>query len=217
MKFTTKLFTSTIGLLLFFSVSGPQAAAQCGGLVKKTSFLTHPSLSAGTAGAYRLASYNDRDFDRWGDERDENGLEPIVGLWHVDMEDKAMGYADKGYVAWHSDHTEFFNSTKAPGTGAVCQGVWEKIGRSTYQLNHFALGYNGTVAPNNQGTTAPDETEPAQIVNIKETVIVGPNHKHFHGTFTVDVYTYTDHKLLVTFRGPITAERVTIDSPISSQ
>ena len=207
---------TTSSLLACAALSTPYAAAQCGGgapNVKKVSFLTRPA----TAGSFKLAGYQLSDDNRWGDERDEHGLEPIVGLWHVDMEDPAMGYADHGYTAWHSDHTEFFNSTKAPGTGAVCQGVWVKVGKSSYVLNHFALGYNGTVASNNLGTTTPNETEPAQIVQIKEFITVSPNRKTFSGTFSVEIYTYTDHKLLVAFHGPVTAKRITIDSTINQQ
>ncbi len=215
MKITARILTATLGMLTLISFASAQAAAQCGGRSRKVGYLAHPSA---TGGSLKLAGWSGGQLaDRWGEERDQDGLDPIVGLWHIDMEDASKGYSDKGYAAWHSDHTEFFNSTRAPGMGAVCQGVWEKVGRSTYQLNHFALGYNGTVAPNGQGTNTPNETEPAQIIQIKEIVTVDRSRKHFHGTFSVDIYSYVGHTLLVSFRGPITADRVTIDSPIWSQ
>ncbi|MBB5061533.1 hypothetical protein HDF16_006269 [Granulicella aggregans] len=213
MKFSSRLMACSFVIMMLLTFASSALVAQCGGPLKYSSF----SSQANSAPRFTLAGWPENGDSRWGDERDEHGFEPIVGLWHVDMEDTSKGYADKGYAAWHSDNTEFFNSTKAPGTGAVCQGVWEKIGRSTYQLNHFALGYNGTVAPNDQGITVPTETEPAQIVHIREIVTVSPNHKRFKGTFSVEVYSYVGHNLLVSFHGPITAERVTIDSPLSSQ
>jgi hypothetical protein len=217
MKITAGLLASTLGMLTVMAFAGPHAAAQCGGAAKSVSFLMPHAAVAGAS--FKLAGASGSQFgNRWGDERDEDGMEPIVGLWHVDLEDASKGYSDKGYATWHSDHTEFFNSTRAPGMGAVCQGVWEKVGRSTYQLNHFALGYNGTVVLDPKtGTTASNETAPAQIINIKETVTVDPSRKHFHGVFSVDIYSYVGHALLVSFQGPITADRVTVESPISSQ
>ncbi|HEV2708876.1 MAG TPA: hypothetical protein VGU67_01575 [Edaphobacter sp.] len=204
---------ATLSILCAGAVFQSTAAAQCGGPTK----IAFSGRASGSGAHLQLASWSERGDDRWGDERDEDGIEPIVGLWHVDLEDTVKSYSDKGYQAWHSDHTEFFNSTKAPGTGAVCQGVWEKIGRSTYQLNHFALGYNGTVGPIPQGEVGPTETAPAQIVHIQEIVTVDASHKHFQGKFSVEVYTYVGHNPIVSFSGPITARRVTIDSPLSSQ
>lgn len=215
MKINARLLAATLGMVTLISFAGIQASAQCGALGAKVGFVLRPSANAAH---FKLADWNTgQSRDRFGEDLDQDGLDPMVGLWHVDMEDPSKGYSDKGYAAWHSDHTEFFNSTRAPGMGAVCQGVWEKVGRSTYKLNHFALGYNGTVAPNGQGTTTPDETAPAQIIQIKELVTLDPSRKHFHGSFTVDIYSYVGHALLVSFSGPITADRITIDSPISSQ
>lgn len=204
--------TGVLGLVTSLSVT-TLASAQCGGPARHVAW----SPAAPGHASFRLAQFSPRSEDRWGEERDEYGMEPIVGLWHIDMEDPSKGYSDHGYTSWHADHTEFFNSTRAPGTGAVCQGVWEKIGHSTYQLNHFALAYNGSVAPDNMGNTTPNETAPAQIVHIREIVTVDPTRKHFKGQFVVEVYTYAGHNLLVTFRGPITADRITIDTPISTQ
>ena len=204
--------TSALGILTALAAA-TTASAQCGGPAHHVAY----STTAPGKASFRLAQFSPRSEDRWGEERDEYGMEPIVGLWHIDMEDPSKGYSDHGYTAWHADHTEFFNSTRAPGTGAVCQGVWEKIGRSTYQLNHFALAYNGSVAPDNMGNTTPNEAAPAQIVHIREVVTVDPSRKHFKGQFIVEVFTYAGHNLLVTFRGPITADRITIDTPISTQ
>jgi hypothetical protein len=213
MKLFNKFLASTFSLMMLLAFAGSSAKAQCGGPTRVAFLKGAPFAS----GHLKRVNWPERPDDRWGDERDEYGMEPITGLWHVDMEDSSKKYADKGYQSWHPDHTEFFNSTKAPGTGAVCQGVWEKIGRSTYRLNHFALGYNGTIGPLMQGGTGTNETAPSQIVHIREIVTVDASRKHFQGTFSVEVFTYEGHNPIISFQGPVTAERVTIDSPLSSQ
>jgi hypothetical protein len=81
---------------------------------------------------------SDQDFDEV----------PITGLWkfsftaegNTDIPDDTP--IDKGYVQWHADGTELMNSFRAPTTGQFCMGVWKRVGRFTYKLNHFALGWN---------------------------------------------------------------------------
>ncbi len=136
------------------------------------------------------------------EDRDQDDLEPIVGLWKIAFVDKSKGYTDTGYAAWHSDFTEFQNSQRTPSTGAVCQGVWEKVGLSTFRLNHFAMAYADNVNLTN-------------IIRIREEVTVDKSRKTFRGTFTTDVYN-TQHNLIIEFHGSITGTRVTIDSGIDS-
>lgn len=63
----------------------------------------------------------------------------IVGLWEFQMTGFA---ADWGTQAWHADGTEImFSGAQNPQTGDVCQGVWRKVGPSTYTLNHIAMGW----------------------------------------------------------------------------
>ena len=197
-----KRFFKLLGLVavvLFAVATSHLAAAQCGAPAKKIVFRS-PSLRGGLL---KLASLNGDERDHWGDDRDRFGLEPIVGLWKISFVDKDKDYTDTGYAAWHSDFTEFQNSEKAPSTGAVCQGVWEKAGRRTYRLNHYALGYEDNVTLSN-------------IVRIREEVVVEESGKHFTGVFVTDVYDKS-HNLLVEFKGPITGKRITIDSGIDSQ
>jgi hypothetical protein len=71
------------------------------------------------------------DFDR-----DEDS---IVGLWQFKFDGFSV---DWGTQAWHSDGTEImFSGGQNPETGDVCQGVWRKIGPSTYTLNHIAMSW----------------------------------------------------------------------------
>ena len=190
---------SVVTVVLFAGTSSHVATAQCGAPAKKIGFRS-PSLRSGL---FKLASFNEDERERWGDDRDGFGLEPIVGLWKISFVDKDKDYTDTGYAAWHSDFTEFQNSEKAPSSGAVCQGVWEKTGRRTYRLNHYALGYQDNVTLSN-------------IVRIREEVVVEESGKRFTGLFITDVYD-KNHNLLVEFKGPITGKRITIDSEIDSQ
>jgi len=85
---------------------------------------------------YRQAS-TQGEFLRVSDEDREN--QSIVGLWQF----KFDGFSpDWGTQAWHSDGTELtFSGNQNPQTGDVCQGVWRKVGRDTYTLNHIAMGW----------------------------------------------------------------------------
>ncbi len=204
MKYGLKLALALLALPVLGVVSSQNAAAQCGGMATKASFSSRALMFQGSVrGSVKTAGYVEDRSTQWGEERGENGLEPIVGLWKIEFVDQSKNYIDKGYAAWHSDFTEFQNSERTPSTGAVCQGVWEKVGRSTYRLNHFALAYG-------------DSFNLTNIIQIREEVTVDKSRRNFTGTFTTKVYD-TSHNLLVTFRGPITGKRVTIDSGIESQ
>lgn len=200
MKNTLKLAVATLIFPTLCALGGQSAKAQCGGPVKKMSF----NLGAMKyRGMLKTVADESQSLNHWGEERDENGMEPIVGLWKIDFVDKSKNYEDKGYAAWHADFTEFQNSERTPSTGAVCQGVWEKVGRSTYRLNHYALAYG-------------DNTNLTNVIRIREEVVVDKSRKSFAGVFITDVYD-TQHNLIVEFKGPITGKRVTINSGIETQ
>ena len=190
----------TVMLLVVLGVASSQIAiAQCGSVAKKTSFGAQPFENYG---AIRLASYTGAGFqsdDEWG----EQGPEALVGLWKVSFVDAKMNFSDTSYVTYHSDFTEFQNSERTPSTGAVCQGVWKKTGRSTYKVNHYALGYGDNVNLTN-------------VIRIREFITVDRSRNSFTGEFIQDVYD-TAHNFIVEFKGPITGKRVTIDSDIDSQ
>ena len=95
---------------------------------------------------------------------DDKSNEPIVGMWEFRLDGAPLppGLSDFGLQQFHADGTEMMISLGIPPSGGVCQGVWRKIGKSTYTLNHLAGTY---VDPN-----------PA----------VGGVRLHFHAVFTVD-------------------------------
>jgi hypothetical protein len=84
----------------------------------------HPD---GSAGSFIKTNW-DGDFD-----------EGVVGLWQFTF----TGFSpDWGTMALHSDGTEItFSGGQNPETGDVCQGVWRKVGKDTYTLNHIAMGW----------------------------------------------------------------------------
>lgn len=105
-----------------------------------------------------------------------------------------------GYNQFHSDETEILNSgARSPAQENFCLGVWQKTGRFTYQLNHFALNY-----------TASTGTLIGRIL-VVETITVSPGGTAFSGTFAETVFdtmgNKTDH-----LTGQVTAQRITVDT-----
>jgi hypothetical protein len=140
----------------------------------------------------------------------------IVGMWHVII--TAKGNADgppdgtpldNALAVWHSDKTEIMNSARPPQDGNFCMGVWEKTGRSTYKLNHFAwLGNDTANAPSGIGN-------PSGPTHLVQNVILSRDGNHYAGTFVVDVYD-TSNNLVAHVIGVVTATRITVDTPESS-
>jgi hypothetical protein len=139
----------------------------------------------------------------------------IVGLWKFEMLAKSTPthknsmpdgtLIDFGTAAWHGDGTEFQTSgLRNPSDGDVCQGVWQRVGNSTFVLNHYALAWtDGTY-------TGP--------VNIRAQVTVSPNGSHYSGMFTTVVYMaasvagheFDQNTVLTTITGTFDATRVTM-------
>ena len=79
----------------------------------------------------------------------------IVGMWSFQLISEGNttrnpSIADGaqlnfGYIQFHSDNTEIQNAgARSPAQQNFCLGVWQKTGHNTYQVNHFALNYNGS-------------------------------------------------------------------------
>jgi hypothetical protein len=105
-----------------------------------------------------------------------------------------------GYTQFQSDETEIINSgARSPAQQNFCLGVWQKTGRYTYQVNHFALNYNATTG--------------ALIgkIIVVEMLTVSPGGTAFSGTFAETVFdtmgNKTDH-----LTGQVTAQRITVDT-----
>ena len=195
-----ELLFPVAGLLLSMSLSHA-AFAQCGAISKHVAY-TVPAGSGGVR--FQLAAATQTTSETSDAERWAHGTEPIVGMWKMDFEDPAHGFSDKGYSVWHSDHTEFMNSTRPPSGGAVCEGVWERVGDLTYRLNHFAIAYG-------------DGVNLTSLYHFNEEVRVDQSGNSFSGTFTIRAYDPKTHVLQGEYQGRLTGERVTIDTTAESQ
>lgn len=157
----------------FLALAGQASATCLSGFDEGTSPGKAPKPLAPTASStplvqavYRPNQSSAPTFQRVSDWND-NGGEPIVGLWQFTMTN-----GDFGTQAWHADGTELMLSAgRDPAKGDVCQGVWRKIGPRTYTLNHIALGYD-------QGFGGP-----LFRVHIHATVKVDKSGKSFLGDF----------------------------------
>jgi hypothetical protein len=102
--------------------------------------------------------------------------EGIVGLWQFKFYSGGT-LVDWGTQAWHADGTELtFSGGQNPETGDVCQGVWRQVGKSTYTLNHLAMG------PTTPGG-------PFDIrVHLHFKITLNSTGTEFTGTFTEQAY-----------------------------
>jgi hypothetical protein len=138
----------------------------------------------------------------------------IVGLWKFEMLAKSTAnnknpmpdgaLVDFGTQAWHSDGTELLNSgIRNPADGDFCQGVWERVGPSTFKLNHMPLAWGAG----------------AYIGPVKMTMVVTVDHSgdRFWGVFSQTLYQasptpgheFDESAAVVTITGTITATRMT--------
>jgi hypothetical protein len=133
----------------------------------------------------------------------------IVGLWRFKMTSDGTAHpgpipygatVDFGTQQWHSDGTEIMVSGgRAPSTGDVCMGAWEKTGHRTYKLKHIGLSYGG---------------DPLKFVGpaiIGETVVLSHSGNSFEGKFTIDQYAEDEVTLLEHISGTVSGTRVTVD------
>src|SRR4030095_4882563 len=124
----------------------------------------------------------------------------IVGFWKFQFALPDGTEIDNGFAQWHSDGTEITNSSRPPATGNFCLGVWEKRGGSSYELNHFALGWDPSgnfIGP----------------VQLRARVTLNHKADRYGGTVTADQYDLSGN-LLGHAEGTVTATRITVDTPI---
>jgi hypothetical protein len=216
MKTMFGMLKVTLGVAVLATLFAQLAGAQCAsvGAFKHTSLLRQPFLTNPfTPVAFSQAASGGAE-----DIPDLNG-DPIVGFWRVNLISEGNlesagipdgTVLDAGFSQWHSDGTEILNSSRQPATQSFCLGVWEKVGPSTYMLNHFPLSW----------TPEGDFVGPA---NIREEVTLSPDHSSFHGTFTLDQYstaggvwpaTPSQLSLAAHLTGNVQAKRITVNTTI---
>lgn len=109
----------------------------------------------------------------------EKSNEPIVGFWEFRMAGPPFS-ADFGLQQFHSDGTEMMISLGVPPSGGVCQGVWRKIGKSTYTLNHIAGTY-----------VDPDPMVGGVRLHFHVVITVDPSGDTYSGQYTASAYYVT--------------------------
>jgi hypothetical protein len=192
MKPALSKFTLVLGIILMGALLSGSAFAGCGDQGKSKH------------GASLLPQ-------SWTNSSDD----PIVGMWHVNFtaEGNEAGPPDNtpidnSLVLWHSDHTEVMASSRPAQDGNICLGVWERIGRSKYKLNHLPWlgGSDTTNAPSGIGN-------PTGPTRLFEEVTLSPDGKHYSGRFTLDAFD-TAGNLTTHIIGVVTATRVTVDTTV---
>lgn len=197
MKPAVNHFAIAVGALLMATLLTGTSFASCGDSKSKLV----PQAWDGQSGSFLPISASSSD-------------DPIVGMWHVTFtaQGNEMGppdgaVIDNALVVWHADGTEIMNSARPPQDGDFCLGVWKKIGKNSYKLNHFAWLANDTAnAPSGIG----NPTGPTRIV---EEVKLGPDGKHFTGRFTLSAYD-PNGVLLVQIVGVLNGTRITLDTGV---
>jgi hypothetical protein len=145
---------------------------------------------------------------------DDSSNDPITGMWHATF--TAMGNEmgppdntpiDNALVVFHSDGTEIMNSARPPQDGNFCLGVWKKVGKSRYKVNHIPWFSNDTTnAPSGIGN-------PSGPTRIFQNFVLSPDGKHYTGTFSLDAYDTAGNQV-AHIVGVVNATRVNINTTV---
>lgn len=138
---TRLLHLRTVGLTVSLGLFALAATVQANATCMRTDGLLPRVSGAGGGGhlvpaVYVPGALPGAELLKVGDFNDDHG---VVGLWQFRMSGFSV---DWGTQAWHADGTEImFSGGQNPETGDICQGVWRRVGPSTYTLNHIAMGW----------------------------------------------------------------------------
>jgi len=191
------MFRAGLGFVLMGAFLTAMAAAQCG---TPTAKLHKQAWRVGDPTALLTQA--------------ADTVEPIVGMWHVmfTAEGNSEGPPDgtpidNAIIVWHGDGTEIMNSGRPPQDGDFCMGIWKKVARNKYRVNHFARGGNDTT---NAPTGIGNPTGPTRII---EAVTLSADGNSLSGTFSLRA-TDTTGKTTAFIIGTITGTRVTMETTI---
>jgi hypothetical protein len=197
MKTICKMLRAGLGLVLVGAFLTAMAAAQCG---TPTAKLHKQAWRVGDPTAL-LTQAADTE-------------EPIVGMWHVmftaegNSEGPPNGTPiDNAIIVWHGDGTEIMNSGRPPQDGDFCMGIWKKVARNKYRVNHFAWGGNDTT---NAPTGIGNPTGPTRIV---EALTVSADGNSLNGRFSLRG-TDPAGRTTAFIIGTITGTRITMETTI---
>ncbi len=139
----------------------------------------------------------------------EHAKPPITGLWYFTYLSKgntALGIhdgapLDAGNTIWFADGNEMTSSAmRAPDSGSICLGTWERTGDRTYELNHIGLSWD----PVHNVTAGP--------AFIKQFVTLEPGGDKYTGVVTIIQYKADGKSIDIELKGIIAASRVTVNS-----
>jgi hypothetical protein len=189
---------STFAIVLLGSAFVSTASADCTYKGTPTAAIALPQSGTEQAG------YEPALVSVANDRRADDG---IVGFWRVKLvSEGSAGIADgtvidDGFAQWHSDGTEVIVSLFAPATGNICLGVWQKVGPSSYTLNHFGFAFdsNGVFLG---------------LAQIRENVVLDRRGHRFGGTFSIDQYDVAG-ALVGRIVGRVIATRITVQTTIA--
>jgi hypothetical protein len=188
MKTTFKKMTAALGLLFAAALLTSTAFAQC-----PPANMAKPKLHRQVWDGSDAAS-----LIRIGDSTD-----PIVGMWRIQFLD-GTAVIDQGISQWHSDGTEFLNSSRNPETQSFCQGVWQNMGPGLYKLNHYAISWDQT----NSTTT------PLGLASIRENVKLSKDGNSVTGTFVINQYDASGNNI-GGVSGTIVGYRITVNTNLT--
>jgi hypothetical protein len=204
MKNLIKMTMLVVTIITLGAVMVPQASAGCGNPFQKSGkgHVVPQSWEGqdGFEGASLLA-VSDHDSDV-----------SMVGMWHVLFIAEGNTGAglppdgapvDNALSTWHSDGTEATVSSRAPDTGDVCLGVWKKVGRRHFKLNHFGISFDPSTDPNN----------PQGFANIRQDIDLAANGETFVGSFTIQQYDQAGN-LLIEIKGALKGTRVGLKTSV---
>jgi hypothetical protein len=201
MKPALSKFTIALGIILVGTLLSSTAFAACGDATSFQHGALVPQSWNGHLGS--LLPISDKSSD-----------DPIVGMWHVTL--TAMGNEagppdgvpiDNALVVWHNDGTEIMNSFRPPQDGNFCLGVWKKVGKYKYKVNHIPWFANDTTSgPSGIGN-------PSGPTRIFQEITLSPDGNHYTGTFTLDAYDPSGNPVAHII-GVISATRVTINTTV---
>jgi hypothetical protein len=151
---------------------------------------------------YRLVGADSSDWH-------EPAKPPITGLWYFKYLSKgnsALGIKDgdtldAGNTIWFADGNEMTSSgMRAPDTGSICLGTWERTGDRTYELNHIGLSWD----PVHNVTAGP--------AFIKQFVTLEPGADRYTGVVTIIQYKADGKSVDLELKGIIVASRETVNT-----
>ena len=203
MEASLRKLTVAVGVILMGTILSVRASADCGSTARPRA-VQPQSWQGSELFQQGLLLVSDR------------GDDPIVGMWQVKFTAEGNTGSgappdgtpiDNAFVQWHSDGTELMNSGRPAQDGNFYMGIWKRTGRSSYKLNHFALGNTPDNAPSGIGF-------PAGPTHVRENIVLSRDGNCYIGSFTLDAYDTSGHNV-AHIVGKISATRVTVNTSAS--